>query len=92
MDWLIGRELDLTPYDLRPEYRLHGCLAVTDAEVRRAIAFAARTLKLVVEPGGAVALACVLTGKFDVRDRTVAVTLSGGNVEDALLAEILAQR
>lgn len=73
------------------EPRLHGGLTVTDAEVRRAIAFAARTLKLVVEPGGAVALACVLTGKLDVRDRTVAVTVSGGNVEDALLAEILAQ-
>lgn len=71
--------------------RLRGGLVVSDAEVRRAIAFAARTLKLVVEPGGAVALACVLAGKLDVRDRTVAVTLSGGNVEDALLAEILAQ-
>jgi threonine dehydratase len=69
---------------------LRGGLAVSDDEVRRAMAFAARTLKLVVEPGGAVALACVLSGKLDVRDRTVAVTLSGGNVEDALLASVLA--
>jgi threonine dehydratase len=68
---------------------LRGGLAVSDAEVRHAIAFAARTLKLVVEPGGAVALACVLTGKLGMRDRTVAVTLSGGNIDDALLAEIL---
>jgi threonine dehydratase len=68
---------------------LRGGLAVSDAEVRNAIAFAARTLKLVVEPGGAVALACVLAGKLGMRDRTVAVTLSGGNIDDALLAGIL---
>jgi threonine dehydratase len=71
------------------ESRLRGGLAVSDDEVRRAIAFAARTLKLVVEPGGAVALACVLGGKLDTRERTVAVTLSGGNVDDSLLAAIL---
>jgi threonine dehydratase len=68
---------------------LRGGLAVSDDEVRQAIVFAARTLKLVVEPGGAVALAAVLAGKLDVSGRTVAVTLSGGNIEDALLAELL---
>ncbi len=70
--------------------RLAGGCVVTDDEVRAAIAYAARVLKLVVEPGGAVALASVLTGKLDVRDRTVAVVLSGGNIEDATLAGILA--
>lgn len=69
---------------------LRGGLAVSDDEVRHAMAFAARTLKLVVEPGGAVALAAVLTGKLETRDRTVAVTLSGGNVDDGLLAAVLA--
>jgi threonine dehydratase len=68
---------------------LRGGLAVSDDEVRQAIVFAARTLKLVVEPGGAVALAAVLAGKLEVGGRTVAVTLSGGNIEDALLAELL---
>ena len=43
--------------------RLRGGLAVSDDEVRQAIAYAARTLKLVVEPGGAVALASVLCGQ-----------------------------
>jgi threonine dehydratase len=71
--------------------RLRGGLAVSDDEVRRAIAFAARTLRVVVEPGGAVALACVLSGKLPLQGRTVAVTLSGGNVDDAVLAEILAR-
>ncbi len=70
--------------------RLAGGCVVTDDEVRAAIAYAARVLKLVVEPGGAVALASVLTGKLEVRDRTVAVVLSGGNIEDATLAGILA--
>jgi threonine dehydratase len=69
---------------------LRGGLAVSDDEVRRAIAFAARTLKLVVEPGGAVALAAVLSGKLVVADRTVAVTVSGGNIDDGLFAGILA--
>jgi threonine dehydratase len=69
---------------------LKGGLAVSDDEVRAAIGFAARKLKLVVEPGGAVALAAVLSGRLDVKDRTVAVTLSGGNIDDALLAAILA--
>jgi threonine dehydratase len=68
--------------------RLRGGLAVSDDEVRRAIAFAARTLKLVVEPGGAVALAAVLAGKLPMQGRTVALTLSGGNVDDALLADV----
>jgi threonine dehydratase len=68
---------------------LRGGLAVSEDEVRQAIVFAARTLKLVVEPGGAVALAAVLAGKLDVGGRTVAVTLSGGNIEDALLVELL---
>ena len=63
---------------------------MSDDEVRQAIVFAARTLKLVVEPGGAVALAAVLAGRLDVRGRTVAVTLSGGNIEDSLLAGLLA--
>jgi threonine dehydratase len=69
--------------------RLSGGYVVTDQEVREAIAVAARVLKLVVEPGGAVALASVLSGKIDARGRTVAVVLSGGNIEDALLADVL---
>jgi threonine dehydratase len=68
-----------------------GGLAVSDDEVRTAIACAVRTLKLVVEPGGAVALAAVLSGRLETWGRTVAVVLSGGNVDDALLAEILRQ-
>jgi threonine dehydratase len=58
---------------------LSGGLVVTEDEVRTAIAFAARHLKLVVEPGGAVALAAVLAGHYDAKGQKVGVVLSGGN-------------
>jgi len=63
-------------------------LTVSDADVRAAMRFAFRHLKLVVEPGGAVALAAVLAGKIDTKGKTTAVVLSGGNVDGDLFAEI----
>ncbi|MDX1710063.1 MAG: threonine/serine dehydratase [Rhodovibrionaceae bacterium] len=60
---------------------LSGGLAVSDDEVTTAMRTAFQMLKLVVEPGGAVALAAVLSGKLDLAGRTVAVVLSGGNVD-----------
>ena len=65
-----------------------GVLTVTDAEVAMAMRFAFRHLKLVVEPGGAVALAAVLAGKIDAQGKTTAVVLSGGNVDEELFASI----
>jgi threonine dehydratase len=65
---------------------------VSDAEVAEAVRYAFEALKLVVEPGGAVSLAAVLTGKVDTRDRTTAVILSGGNVDPALFAAIIEDR
>ena len=56
-------------------------LSANDDEVRAAVAYAWRVLKLVVEPGGAVTLAAILSGKIDCRGKTVAATLSGGNVD-----------
>lgn len=67
-------------------------VSVTEAEIARAMAFAARTLRLVVEPGGAVALAALLAGKAGpVSERTV-VVLSGGNVDPAAYAGIIADQ
>jgi threonine dehydratase len=65
-------------------------IAATDGEVKEAMRFAFSELKLVVEPGGAVALAALLAGRLDVRGKTVAAVLSGGNVDSRLFAEILA--
>jgi threonine dehydratase len=65
-------------------------LAVTDDEALRAMAHAFYELKLVAEPGGAVALAALLSNKLDVRGKTIAVILSGGNVDAALFQRALA--
>lgn len=67
---------------------LAGALTVGDAEVRAAMAFAVRHLKVVLEPSGAAALAAVLATPRPKR-RSVAVILSGGNVDADLLAEVL---
>lgn len=68
---------------------LAGAVAVTDAEVAEAMRYAFSTLKLVVEPGGCVALTAALTGKVDVAGKTVAIVLSGGNVDPGLFAKVL---
>ncbi|MEE9329853.1 MAG: threonine/serine dehydratase [Parvularculaceae bacterium] len=64
-------------------------LVVSDAQTRNAMRFAFRDLKLVVEPGGAVALAAVLSGQLQSAGKTTAIILSGGNVDPALFAAIL---
>lgn len=64
-------------------------LAVTDAEAADAVRFAWQRHDLVVEPGGAVALAALLSGKVAAMEDTV-VVLSGGNVDPALHARIVA--
>ena len=69
--------------------RLAGGLAVTDTDVKAAMAYAFSVLKLVVEPGGAVTLAAVLSGKLPVAGRTVVVVLSGGNVDPGTFADAL---
>ncbi len=71
---------------------LAGGIAVTDAEVLAAIAFAFRHLKVVVEPGGAVCLAALLAGKFDARGQTVGAMLSGGNIDPETFQRALAGR
>ncbi|MBT3400564.1 MAG: pyridoxal-phosphate dependent enzyme, partial [Rhodospirillaceae bacterium] len=59
-------------------------ISVDDDQVRAAMTYAWRTLKLVLEPGGAVALAAILSGKIETKDRTIVAVLSGGNVDAAL--------
>jgi threonine dehydratase len=69
---------------------LAGVAVISDAEATEAMRVAFSTLKLVVEPGGAAALAAILAGKIDIKGRTAAVVLSGGNVDPALYARVLA--
>ena len=56
-------------------------LVVSEDEVAHAISFAFRYLKLVIEPGGAVALAALLHNKVDISGGTAAIVLSGGNID-----------
>ena len=74
------------------EARVAGFLSVSEAEVRRAIGFACRSLKLVIEPGGVVALAAVLNEKLPLRGKTVVVVASGGNIDEGLLADCLSEQ
>ncbi len=64
-------------------------LTVTDAEAAAAVRFAFEGLKLVLEPGGAVALAALLAGKIAARGRAVGIIASGGNCDAELYARIL---
>ena len=70
--------------------RLAGGLVVTDEEVRAAVAFAFRELKLVVEPGGAAGLAALLGGHYLISGAPIALVLSGGNIDAPVLAQCLA--
>lgn len=65
-------------------------LAVSEAEVREAQRWAARTLRLVLEPGGAVALAALLARRIEPRPGTL-VILSGGNADAEAYARVLAE-
>ena len=65
-------------------------VTASDAEVGRAVAFAFRELKLVVEPGGAIGLAALLAGKLDVKGKVVVAVLSGGNVDTELFHRLIA--
>ena len=68
---------------------LAGGLAVTDDQVRAAMRFAFQSMKLVVEPGGAVALAAALEGLAPPARGATVVVLSGGNVDPDAYAKIL---
>ena len=61
-----------------------------DDEVAAAMELAFREFKLVVEPGGAVGLACVLNERLPVKGRTVCVVCSGGNVDGEVFRAALA--
>ena len=63
-------------------------VAVSDAEVSEAVRWAWEHHQLIVEPGGAAALAAVLAGKAQVRERAV-IVLSGSNIDPTLHARLV---
>ncbi len=64
-------------------------VVASDDEVGVAVSTAFRELKLAVEPGGAVALAALLAGRYEARGKTVVIVLSGGNVDADLFARLI---
>lgn len=64
-------------------------LVVTEEDALRAMAMAFRHLKVVAEPGGAVALAAALFHGHDLSGDAVICTISGGNVDAAVFARAL---
>jgi threonine dehydratase len=65
-------------------------VVASDDEVAAAVAFAFAELKLVVEPGGAVALAALMTNKIDIAGKVAVAVLSGGNVDADLFSRLVA--
>jgi threonine dehydratase len=71
--------------------RLSGVLAADDSAVRQAMAFCFETFRVVVEPGGAVALAGLMTDSnaSPLRGKRVLIVASGGNVDATLFASAI---
>ena len=87
-DSLQTQRVSALTFDVLMRCRATG-VAVSEAETRAAQRWAAETLRLVVEPGGAVALAAILAGKVTPVPGML-VLLSGGNVDRAAYAAVLA--
>jgi threonine dehydratase len=71
--------------------RVTAGFSVTDDEVLETLAWAFKYLKLVLEPGGAAALAAVYHGRMKPSGGTIAITLSGANVDPPLFASALSR-
>jgi threonine dehydratase len=79
-DSLMAPQPGVIPFAIA-KTRLADAVTVTDTELQRAVSYAFRVLKLVVEPGGSAGLAALLAGKIDAKGKNVAIILSGGNVD-----------
>ncbi len=87
-DSLMAPEPGVIPFAITGR-RLAGALAVSDAQALSAMAFAFRHLKLVLEPGGAVALAALLSAQQPLDAGVALVVASGGNVDPQVYAQAL---
>jgi threonine dehydratase len=88
-DSLLAHSPGRLPFEIHRQLFDPG-LVVSDNDVREAMRFAFRHLKLVVEPGGAASLAALLSGKLDTAGKTTAIVLSGGNVDFDVFAAVQA--
>lgn len=70
---------------------LAGGLVASDDEVRAAMRFAFETYKIVVEPGAAVGIAAVLNGRIDIKGKTIATVVTGGNIAPDRFCKLINQ-
>ena len=81
---------DLT-FSINKKILLRG-LSVSDKEVKNTIIQLAENLKLVVEPGGAVAATALLNKKIETHNKTIIVMISGGNIDNNLFSKIVKEK
>ncbi len=67
---------------------LEGGISVSDEEVKKTVIFLSEHLKIVVEPGGAVAVAALLNKKINVKNKKIVVMISGGNIDLDLFSSL----
>ncbi|MCR9174977.1 MAG: threonine/serine dehydratase [Alphaproteobacteria bacterium] len=68
---------------------LAGGLVATDEQVTSAMRFAFEHFKIVTEPGAVVGLAAILSGEIDIKGRTIATIITGGNIDAARFCTLL---
>ncbi|MER8464739.1 threonine/serine dehydratase [Mesorhizobium sp. M1396] len=88
-DAILTAEPGLITFEINRR-NLTGAIAVSDKATAQAMRDAMAYLKLVVEPGGCVALAALSSGEIELSGKCVAVVLSGGNVDFGTYAGIMA--
>ena len=68
---------------------LKGGLSVSDEQVKKTIIELAENLKIIVEPGGAVAACALLNRKIETKNRIIVITISGGNIDNEMFSQII---
>jgi threonine dehydratase len=84
-DALMAPVPGVLPFEIA-KGRIAGGLTVADDDLARAVSYAAKTLKIVVEPGGAAALAALLAGRVDMSGDPLGLVISGGNCDPETLS------
>lgn len=85
-DALMAPTPGITPFAIA-KHHIAGGLIVADDDLARAVSFALQRLKLVIEPGGAAALAALLAEKIPTKSQKIAVVISGGNCDPATVVD-----
>jgi threonine dehydratase len=88
-DALMAPRPGSIPFALARKYMQPG-LSITERDLGLATAYAVHQLKLIIEPSGCAGLAAVLSGKYAVQGRTVAIVLTGGNCDFKTIADCVA--